>query len=212
MSKVSKTLIGLSFSLTCGLLLAPAQNKSESLNPSASLPETIDWLKAHIPYSYVVPMNRERTVLQREGIGHFQANGCTVSYEITRQTMESSTSDDPRRGFTQDRWRINLDGLNPQMVRVEAAKGDRPARLVFTSFDPRDPALLSKIDPGKPFIAPVEPTKAIWHSMRTDDRTVRNGEGFVSWGSFSVRDEIKGQAIAEALRHGIGLCRQMKRS
>lgn len=213
MIRLSKTILGLFFSLTLGLSLASAQNKNEALSLNASLPETMDWLKSHIPYSYVVLMNKERGVLQREAIGHFQANGCTVTYEITTETLTtgSSTSGDAPSGFNQERWRINLDGLNPRTVRVEPAKRDRPARLVFSSFDPRDPDLVSKIDPGKAFILAVEPAKVIWHSTRTDGQLVRNGEGFVSWTSFSVRNEMKGQAIAEALRHGIGLCRQMKR-
>lgn len=211
MIRLGKTILGLSLSLTLGLSLASAQNKNEALNPNASLQETIDWLKSHIPYSYVVPMNKERSILQREAIGHVQAKGCNLSYEITTETIGSRTSGDARNGFTQERWRISLDGVNPRTIRVEAAKGDRAARLVFSSFDPRDPDLLSKIDPGKAFISAVEPTKVIWHSTRMDDHPVRNGEGFVSWTSFSVRNEMKGQAIAEALRHVIGLCRQTKR-
>ena len=213
MIRFCKTVLSLSVSLTVSLSLASAQNKNETLSSNASLPETIDWLKSHIAYSYVVPMNKERAVLQREAIGHFQANGCTVSYEVTTETLTtgSTSAGDAPNGFTQERWRINLDGLNPRAIRVEPARGDRPARLVFSSFDPHDPDLLKKIDPTKVYIAPIEPGKVIWHSTRQDDHPVRNGEGFVSWSSFSVRNEAKGQAIAEALRHGIALCRQMKR-
>lgn len=211
MIRLGKTILGLSFGLTLGLSFASAQNKNEALNPNASLRETIDWLKTHIPYSYVVPMNKERGILQREAIGYVQARGCTVSYEITTETMRSPISGDTPGGFTQERWTISLDGINPQTISVEPAKGDRAARLVFSSFDPHGPEWQSKIDSGKSFVSPVEPAKVIWHSTRMDDHPVRNGEGFVSWTSFSVRNEMKGQAIAEALRHGIGLCRQTKR-
>lgn len=213
MFRFSKAILGLSFSLIVGLSLASAQNKNETLSSNASLRETIDWLKSHIAYSYVVPMNKERTVLQREAIGHFQANGCTVSYEVTIETLTtgSTSAGDAPNGFTQERWRINLDGLNPEVILVEPAKGDRPARLTFTSFDPHDPNLLKKIDPAKPYIAPIEPGKVIWHSTRLDNMPDRNGEGFVSRSSFSVRDEAKGRAIADSLRHAIRLCRQIKR-
>lgn len=214
MFRFSKAILGLSFSLTVVLSLASAQNKNEILSSNASLRETIDWLKSHIAYSYVVPMNRERTVLQREAIGHFQASGCTVTYEVTTGTLTvgSTNAGEAPSGFTQERWRINLDGLNPEVILVEPAKGDRPARLTFTSFDPHDPNLLKKIDPAKPYIAPIEPGKVIWHSTRLDDMPDRNGEGFVNRSSFSVRDEAKGQAIADALRHAIRLCRQIKRA
>ena len=210
---ISKTILGLFLSLTFGFCVASAQEKNETLSANASLPETIDWLKSHIAYSYVVPMNKERNVLQREAVGHVQAKGCTVGYEITTQTlgMGSSTLGDAPSGLTEERWRINLDGLNANMIRVESAKGDRPSRITFTSFDPHDPDLLKKIDPAKAYIAPFEPGKGIWHSTRLDGRLVRTGEGFVSWSSFSVRNEAKGKAIADALRHGIALCRQLKR-
>ena len=208
MTRPSKVLLSMCVCLTVGLLQAQTQNKSETLSPNASLPETLDWLKAHIPYSYVVQINKERRVLQRQAIGHLQAKGCTLTYDITNETLDPPSTAVDRTGsaFEQQRWQIKLKGLNPLTIKVERPKGDSPTRIVFSSFDPRDPDLLSKIEPGKPFVAPVVPNKTIWHSDRNGDYRVRNGEGFVSWGSFSVRDEIKGQEIAAALKHAIGLC------
>jgi hypothetical protein len=200
MIRVSKVLLSVYVCLTVGVLAAQTQNKSTALGPNASLPETLSWLKAHIPYSYVVPTSKERRVLQRQAIGHVQNKGCTLTYEITIETQE------PGSELEQQLWQINLKGLNPRTIRVEPARGDRAARIVFSSFDPRDPDVLSKMEPGKPFVAPVVPNKTIWHSDRIGDHRVRNGEGFVSWGSFSVRDEVKGQEIAAALKHAIGLC------
>jgi hypothetical protein len=200
MIKLSKVLLSVYVCLTVGALTAQTQNKSETLGPNASLPETLNWLKAHIPYSYVVPTNKERRLLQRQAIGHVQNKGCTLTYEVTIEIRE------PESELEQQLWRIDLKGLNPRMIRVEPAMGDRAARIVFSSFDPRDPDLLSKIEPGKSYVAPVVPNKTIWHSDRIGVHRVRNGEGFVSWTSFSVRDEVKGQEIAAALKHVIGLC------
>ena len=200
MTRLSKVLLSVYVCLTFGALAAQTQNKSAPLGPNASLPETLDWLKAHIPYSYVVPTSKERRVLQRRAIGHVQSKGCTLTYEVTIETRE------PGSELEQQLWQINLKGLNPQMIRVEPAMGDRAARIVFSSFDPRDPDVVSKMEPGKPFVAPVVPSKTIWHSDRIGDHRVRNGEGFVSWASFSVRDEVKGREIATALKHVVGLC------
>lgn len=210
MTRPSKVLLSMCLCLTLGLLHAQTQNKSETLGPNASLPETLDWLKAHIPYSHVAPINKERSVLQRQAIGHLKAQGCTLTYDITTETLDPASTGVDRTGsaFERQRWEIKLKGLNPRMIKVEPPKGDGPARIVFSSFDPRDPDLLSKIEPGKPFVAPVVPNKTIWHSDRNGDYRVRNGEGFVSWGSFYVRDEMKGQEIAAALKHAIELCRQ----
>jgi hypothetical protein len=209
MARPSKVLLSMCVCLTVGLLHAQTQKKSETLGPNSSLPETLDWLKTHVPYSYVVPINKERRVLQRQAVGHLQAQGCTVTYDITTETLDPPSTAVDRTGsaFERQRWEIKLKGLNPQTIRVERPSGDRPMRIVFSSFDPRDPDLLSKIEPGRPFIAPVVPNKTIWHSDRIGDYQVRNGEGFVSWGSFAVRDEIKGQEIAAALKHAVGLCR-----
>ena len=198
MTRLSKVLLSVYVCLTVGALAAQTQNKT--LGPNASLPETLQWLKAHIPYSYVLPTNKERRALQRQAIGHVQNKGCTLTYEVTIETRE------PGSELEQQLWRIDLKGLNPRMIRVEPSVGERAARIVFSSFDPRDPGVLSKMEPGKPFVAPVVPNETIWHSDRIGDHRVRNGEGFVSWGNFSVRDEVKGQAIAAALKHVIGLC------
>ena len=200
MTRLSKVLLSVYLCLTFGALAVQTQNKSAPLGPNASLPETLGWLKAHIPYSYVVPTNKERRFLERRAIGHVQNKGCTLTYEVTIETQEQGSE------LEQQLWRIDLKGLNPRMIRVEPSVGDRAARIVFSSFDPRDPDVLSKMEPGKPFVAPVVPNKTIWHSDRIGDHRVRNGEGFVSWGSFPVRDEVKGQEIAAALKHVIGLC------
>lgn len=200
MTSISTVLLSVYLCLTVGVLAAQTQNKSATLSPNASLPETLNWLKARIPYSYVVPTGRERRVMQRQAIGHVQNKGCVLTYEVTIETME------PGSQLEQQLWRIDLKGLNPQMIRVEAAMGDRAGRIVFTSFDPRDPDLVNKMESGKPFVAPVVPNKTIWHTDRIGDHQVRNGEGFVSWTSFPVRDEVRGQEIAAALKHVIGLC------
>ena len=209
MTRLSKVLLIVYLCLTVGLLSAQTPNKSETLGPKASLPETLDWLKAQIPYSYVAPINKDRRVLERHAIGHLKAKGCTLSYEVSTETLDPGSSasvERPGNAFDQQLWQINLKGLNARTLRVEPQRGDRPARIVFSSFDPKDPDLLSKIEPGKPYVAPVVPNETIWHSDRKGGYRVRNGEGFVSWGSFSVQDEIKGQAIAAALKHAIGLC------
>jgi hypothetical protein len=211
MTRPSKVLLSIYLCLTVGVLAAQTQNKSETLSPNASLPETLDWLKAHIPYSYLVPSNKEGLVrvLQRRAIGHVQNKGCILTYEVTIETREqglSTSVDRTDRELEQQLWRIDLKGLNPRMIRVEPARGDRAARIVFSSFDPTDPGLRSNTEPGKAFVAPVVPNKTISHRDRIGDHAVRNGEGFVSWGSFSVRDEVKGQEIAAALKHVIGLC------
>ena len=208
MIRPSKVLLSMCVCLTFGLLHAQTQNKSATLGPNASLPETLDWLKAHIPYSCVVPINKGRGVLQRQAIGHVQAKGCILTYDVTSETLDtpSTAIDRTASAFEQQLWQIKLKGLNPRMIRVEPPNGDSPARIVFSSFDPTDPDLLSKIEPGKSFVAPIVPNKTIWHSDRNGDHRVRNGEGFVSWASFSVRDEIKGQEIAAALKHAVGLC------
>jgi hypothetical protein len=200
MTRLSKVLLSLYVCLTVGVLAAQPQNKSETLGPNASLPETLKWLRANIPYSYLVPTKKQRHVLQRHGIGHVQNKGCILTYEVTIETLEQGSE------LERQLWRIDLKDLNPRMIRVEPSVGDRAARIVFSSFDPRDPDLLSKMEPGKPFITAVVPNKTIWHSDRMGDHRVRKGEGFVSWGSFSVRDEVKGQDIAAALKHVIGLC------
>ena len=200
MTRLYQALFGVYLCLTVGVLAAQTQNKSETLSPNASLPETLNWLKAHIPYSYVVPTSRERRVMQRQAIGHVQNKGCVLTYEVTIETMEAESE------LEQQLWRIDLKGLNPGMIRVEPAMGDRAARIVFTSFDPRNPDLVAKMESGKSFVVPVVPNKTIWHSDRIGDHQVRNGETFVSWGSFWVRDEMKGQEIAAALKHVIGLC------
>jgi len=200
MTRLRTVLLSLYVCLTVGALAAQTQNKSAPLGPNASLPETLDWLKAHIPYSYVQPTNKERRVLQRQAISHVQNKGCTLTYEVTIETREQGSE------LEQQLWQIDLKGLNPRMIRVEPSVGDRAARIVFSSFDPKDPDVLSKMAPGKPFVAPVVPNKTIWHSDRIGDHRVRNGEGFVSWGSFWVRDEVKGQEIAAALKHVVGLC------
>jgi len=200
MIRVSKVLLSVYVCLTVGALAAQTQKKSETLGPNASLPETLHCLKTHIPYGYVVPTSKGRHVLQRRAIGHVQTKGCTLTYEITIETRE------PGSELDQQLWRIDLKGLNPRTIRVEPASGDRAARIVFSSFDPRDPDVLSKMEPGKSFVAPIVPNKTIWHSDRVGVQRVRNGEGFVIWGSFPVRDEVKGQEIAAALKHVIGLC------
>ena len=200
MIRLSKVLLSLYVCLTVGALAAQTQNKSAPLGPNASLPQALDWLKAHIPYSYVVPTNKERRVLQRHAIGHVQNKGCTLTYEVTIETREQGSE------LEQQLWRIDLKGLNPRMISVERSVGDRAARIAFSSFDPRDPSVLSKMEPGKPFVAPVVPNQTIWHSDRIGVHRVRNGEGFVSWASFPVQDEVKGQEIATALKHVIGLC------
>ena len=214
MTRPSKVLLSVYVGLTVGVLAAQAQNKSETLGPNASLPETLDWLKAHIPYSYVAPLNKERLVLQRHAIGQLQNKGCTLTYEVTTETPEADQSmsvDRTGRALEQQRWQINLKGLNPRTLRVEPASGDRAARIVFSSFDPRDPEVVAKMEPGKPFVAPIAPNKTIWHSDRSGEHRVRNGEGFVSWGSFPVRDEIRGQEIAAALKQVIALCQEAKK-
>jgi hypothetical protein len=198
MIRLCKVPLSVYLCLTVGALAAQTQNKT--LGPNASLPETLQWLKAHIPYSYLMPTSKDGRVLKRQAIGHVQSKGCSLTYEVTIQTLE------PGSDLEQQLWRIDLKGLNPRMIRVEPGRGDRAARIVFSSFDPRDPDLLNKMEPGKPFVAPIVPNKTIWHSDRIGDHRVRNGEAFVSWGSFPVRDEVKGQEIAAALKHVIALC------
>jgi hypothetical protein len=207
MTKIITVLLSVYVCLTVGVLTAGAQNKSETLAPNASLPETLAWLKSHIPYSYLVPTIKDRRAVQRQAISHVQNKGCTLTYEVTIETMEPSGSTLAGTGgssLEQQLWRINLKGLNPRMIRVEPATADRSARIVFTSFDPKDPTWQSKIESGESFVAPVEPNNTIWHSDRMDDHQVR--KGFVSWASFWVRDEAKGQDIAAALKHVVALC------
>ena len=207
MNKLRKVLLSVAMCLTVGVLVSQGQNKTDTLDPNASLTETLAWLKSHIPYSYLLPTNKDRRAVQRHAISHVQNKGCTLTYEVTSETRESSGStlaDSVGSSLEQQLWRINLKGLNPRMIRVEPAKGDRGARIVFTSFDPKDPRFMSQIESGESFVAPVEPNNTIWHSDRMDDHQVR--KGFVSWTSFPVRDEVKGQEIATALKQVIGLC------
>jgi hypothetical protein len=212
MIRLSIVLLALFVCLTVSLVTAQTQNQSKTLGPNASLSETLDWLKSRIPYSYTQAMDKERRVLQRHAIGHLKAKGCTLTYDVTIETVNPGSTSVETMGneLEQQLWRIDLKGLNPRRIIVEPRKGNRPPRILFSSFDPEDPDFLSKVEPGKPHVELVVPNKTIWHSDRMGGRRVRGGEGFVSWTSFSVRDEAKGQEIAAALKHAIGLCRQVE--
>ena len=108
MIRANKILLSVCVCLTVGLLPGHAQNMTETPGPNAPLPETLAWLKSHIPYSYVAPLNKERGVLQRQAIAHVQTKGCTLSYDITNATLETQATavDGASRVLEQQRWQI----------------------------------------------------------------------------------------------------------
>ncbi|HYW69490.1 MAG TPA: hypothetical protein VE961_00560 [Pyrinomonadaceae bacterium] len=193
------------------LLLAHSSGvaqQSRTLDPAAPLPETLEWLKANIPYNYTQPRNSERKELTREAITHVRTKGCTMNYEITSEPLEGAATRDHANGdLEQNEWRIELGRLNSRLVRLEAAQPDRAARILFASFDPGDPEVASKLKQSEPTIFLNYSNKAIWHSSRMGARRIR--EEFVSWGTIPVKNETLGAQIVAALVHAVDLCRQL---
>jgi hypothetical protein len=174
------------------------QNKQESLRPDDPITETIAWLKSHIPYSYLLPTTGNREV-RRWTIGGLQSKDCTLSYDITIQTLDPDTS-----YFERQLWQIDLAGLNPQMISIRPATKDEPVRIEFTSFDPKDPDLIRQAQTNGG-VAIVK-GKAIWQNLRIDNHFVR--EGFETHARFFTRNEERARELAAAFKRGIELCRQ----
>lgn len=176
-----------------------SQNKKESLPPDASITDTIAWLKANIPYSYMLPTTGNRNP-RRWTIGGLKGKDCKLSYDITIQTLNPDHNDSERQ-----LWQLDLAGLNPQMIRVRPATKDEPVRIEFTSFDPKDPELIRRAQANGGAVA-IVPGKAIWQNLRMDNQFVR--EGYESRASFFTKDEARAGELAAALKRGIELCRQ----
>jgi hypothetical protein len=199
--------------LTISVSFAQPQN-DRALDLNAPLAETLAWLKAKIPYVYTQPQNSQRGQLRREAVSHIQTRGCVLSYEITSQALNtgppgSADDNDVREGFEQQRWKVDLAGLNPRMIRFEASsQQDRPPRIMFGSFDFNDPEIASRLQTNKVTVITDYQGKAIWHSDRMGSYPVR--EGFVSRSAFPVRDQAKGEEIVVAFKHAVQLCRQAK--
>jgi len=195
------------------LILASSSGGAQqrrTLDPDATLAETLAWLKTNIPFTYTHPRNSERKELTREAISHVRTKGCTMTYEISSQPLQAATNADY---FTSDlernEWRLELGGLNPRHIKFEAAsQPDRPPRILFTSFDPSDPEVASKIKQTGATVFINYSNKAIWHSDRVGDRRVR--EEFVGAAALPVKNQIIGTQIVDALSHAIDLCRKAK--
>jgi hypothetical protein len=188
--------------LVLNIKFVQSQSKTDSLSPEAPITETIAWLKSHIPYSYMPPTTGNRDLL-RWTIGGLHSKGCTLSYDITIQTLKPADN-----YFERQLWQIDLAGLNPQMIKIKPATKDEPARIEFTSFNPNDPELIRQAQ-ANGGVAIVK-GKAIWQSLRIDNRLVR--EDFETRAGFFTRDEERARELAAALKRGIELCRQNARS
>ena len=203
-------LVGICFPIVvCPAVLA---QKTGSPDRNASLQQTLDWLKANIPCTYVQSQNRERSALRREAISNVRAKGCTLSYEITSESLptrplSSADYEDVRQGAKRQQWTVDLAHLNPSLIKFEASRQqDRPPRVTFSSFDPSDPNVASQLKKDSATVFVNYSNKAIWHSDRIGDHKVR--EEFVGASAFPVKDEVKGSKIVSVLIHAVELCRQ----
>ena len=178
------------------------QSKKGSLAPDAPITETIAWLKSNIPYTYMLPTTGNREV-RRWTIGGLKSKDCTLSYDITIQTLDPANT-----YFERQLWQLDLAGLNPQMIRVKPATKDEPVRIEFTSFDPKDPDLIRQAQ-ANGSVAIVQ-GKAIWQNLRIDNRFVR--QGFETRASFFTCDEERARELAAAFKRAIELCRHDARS
>jgi hypothetical protein len=187
--------------LVLNIKVVQAQSKKESLRPDAPIAETIAWLKSHMPHSYTVP-TPGNSYVSRWTIGGLDSKDCRLSYDITIQTLDPASSH-----FERQLWQLDLAGLNPQMIKIQPATKDKPVRIEFTSFDPKDPDLIRQAQ-ANGGVAIVK-GKAIWQNLRIDDRFVR--EGFETRASFFTQNEERAQELAAAFKRGIELCRQTAR-
>ena len=86
--------------------------------------------------------------------------------------------------------------------------GSPDPNAAFSSFDPNDPNVTSQLKKDGVTVFINYSNKAIWHSDRMGDHSVR--EEFVGATTFPVKDEVKGGKIVSALIHAVELCRQAK--
>ena len=182
--------------------VAQPQSKKESLRPDAPIAETMAWLKSRIPYSYTFSPAPNGDV-RRWTIGGLHSKDCKLSYDITIQTMDPANN-----YFERQLWEVDLAGLNPQMITIRPATKQEPVRLEFTSFDPHDPELIRQAQANAGVT--VVKGNAIWQNLRLDNRFVR--EGFETRASFFTKNEDRARELAAALKRGIELCRQNRRS
>lgn len=175
------------------------QSKKESVKPEAPISEAIASLKSLIPYSYMLPTPPNGEA-RRWTIGGLHSKDCKLSYDITIETLNSDNS-----SFERQRWDIDLAGLNPRMIKIQAATKDKPVQIEFTSFDPHDPDFIRQAQANGGAVRIVK-GKAIWQNLRMDNQFVR--EGFETRASFFTRNEERAQELAAALKRGIELCRQ----
>ena len=211
--EVPVTLLARSFLITFCLLLAyssVAAQQRQVLEPNAPLAKTLEWLKANIPFAYTQPRNRERKELTREAITHVRFKGCTMSYDVTSEPFQAAaTGDQVNHDVERNEWRIELGGLNSRHIKFEAATDpDLPARIAFSSFDPGNPEVASKLKQTGPTVFVNYTNKAIWHSHRMGVFPVR--AEFVSWATVPVKNETVGTEIVKALSHAVDLCHQLK--
>ena len=180
-----------------------------ALDGDASLPETLEWLKANLPFTYTQPRNSERQELTREAVSYVHIKGCTMSYEISSEPLQRAPAgENVSNELDRNEWRIELGRLNSGHVKFQSAtQPDRRPRIVFSSFDPSDPEVASKLSRTEPTVFVNYTNKAIWHRTRMGNSTVR--EEFVIWGAIPVKDETIGGQIAKALSHAIELCHQL---
>ena len=197
--------------VAAGLLLnippAHSQSAKKSLAPDAPLPQTLDWLKSHIPYNYVQPAKAGRFTVERESIGGVRTKGCRLSYEVTKETVTndqpSFAADPPRQqNWVRQRWEVDLAGLNPRLIAVTFATESRPTQVEFTSFNPAD---IQRAQASGTSI--VLPASAIWRSVRQGAKKL--GEGFEMRGTLSAGDLVKARDLATALQHAVELCQQL---
>lgn len=193
------TLLVATACLALNIIVAQPQSKKAPLSADAAIKETVAWLKANMPYTYTLPTNGSSEV-RRWTIGGLQSKDCKLSYDITIQTMNSDSS------FERQQWVVDLAGLNPQMIKIKPATKNDPVRIEFTSFDPHDPELIRQAQASGGAVVMVVKGKAIWQSLRQDNRLVR--EGFETRASFFTRDEERAAEISAAFKRGIELCRQ----
>lgn len=193
------TLLVATACLALNIIVAQPQSKKAPLSADAPIKETLAWLKANMPYTYTLPTNGSSEV-RRWTIGGLQSKDCKLSYDITIQTMNSDSS------FERQQWVVDLAGLNPQMIKIKPATKNDPVRIEFTSFDPHDPELIRQAQASGGAVVMVVKGKAIWQSLRQDNRLVR--EGFETRASFFTRDEERAAEISAAFKRGIELCRQ----
>ena len=162
--------------------LVHGQGRDQSFNLSMSLEETMVWLGKQLKQQRSEVSHDGRYVWSR-GTRLIEAKGCTLSYW---STIETDGLEPVSPGYrVRELWTLDLGGLDPARINAQ------PNGRVW-------------------FWAMGDTRNAIRKSNFNREDRLNSATYNAAMGNFWVRDKVKAESVASALKHAVDLCRVRK--